>query len=352
MVIYVGINGFGRIGRQFFRTYSEDPRFKIVGINDLMTPEMAAHLLKYDSTFGIDQRAIRYKEKGVDIDSRGSLFRANYIFVNDDIYPYTRSKEPENIPWATLPQVVLESTGVFRTREDLERHLKTGVEKVLLSAPAKTKGDVDLYVVYGVNDDLILPEHKLISNSSCTSNALAPVASVLDDAFGIVSGYMLTVHGYTKDQNLQDAPHKDLRRARAAAINIIPTTTGAAEAVGYVLPNLQGKLTGLADRVSVADGSIVHLVANFKEPVSIKKINEAIRYASEHELLGVLEYSEAPLVSSDIIGNSHSSIFDSNLTRVLESDERTAFVSAWYDNEGAFARRCGDVIAALYSNVK
>jgi len=329
MSIKVGINGFGRIGRLVFRRLMADPNVEVVKINDLTDNKTLAHLLKFDSVHGRFDGTV-----SADDDS---------ITVNGTRIHASAERNPENLGWGDLGvDVVVESTGVFRSREQAGLHLKAGAKKVVISAPAK--GAVDATVVLGVNDDVLTSDMTIISNASCTTNCLAPMAKVLDEKFGIKSGFMTTIHAYTADQRIQDAPHRDLRRARAAAANIVPTTTGAAAAVGLVLPQLQGKLNGIAARVPVPDGSLTDLTVTLEKPATAEEINAAMKAASEGALKGYLEYSEDPLVSSDIVGNSSSCIFDSLMTDVQGDLVK---VVGWYDNEMGYSSRVADLIAKL-----
>jgi glyceraldehyde 3-phosphate dehydrogenase len=330
VTLRIGLNGFGRIGRAVFRIMDARDDMTVVAINDLFDPPTLAYLLKYDTVMGTFQRPI-----SVD---------AGHLRVNGQTVQLLAETAPGKLPWADLGvDIVIEATGVFRTREKLEPHLAAGAKKVILTVPPKD--DVDAIVVLGVNDDVLDASDAIVSNASCTTNCLAPVAMVLDEQFGIENGFMTTVHAYTNDQRLADVPHKDFRRARAATQNIIPTTTGAARAVGKVLPHLKGKLDGLAMRVPVPDGSVVDLVVELEADPSVAEINAAMRAAAEGRLKRILEYSEEPLVSSDIIGNPHSSIFDAmstqrvgpNLVRVL----------SWYDNEWGYSHRVVDLAARL-----
>jgi glyceraldehyde 3-phosphate dehydrogenase len=329
--IRVGINGFGRIGRNVFRIINERENTEVVGINDITDAATLAHLLKYDTVMG------RFKGDVV----AGS----NSLEVDGRTIPITANKDPATTPWKDLrADVVIESTGVFRSRAELEKHLQAGAKKVILTVPPKD--EIDALVVLGVNDGAIKPEHKLISNASCTTNCLAPLAMVLDDAFGLEQGVMTTVHAYTSDQRLADLPHSDLRRARAAAQNIIPTTTGAARAVGKVLPQLAGKLDGVALRVPVADGSAVDLVAILGKEVTAAEVNAAVK-AGAAKLPGILKYTEDPIVSSDIIGDPHSCVFDSLATLVLGTRGKMVKVLAWYDNEWGYSARVCDLIEKI-----
>jgi glyceraldehyde 3-phosphate dehydrogenase len=330
MAIQVGINGFGRIGRSVFRIISDRDDMEVVAINDLFDNEQLAYLLKYDTVMGIFDKAVTAEADAMTVDNQRVVM--------------TEHRDPADIPWKDLgAQFVIESTGVFRHREPLEKHMAAGAEKVILTVPAKE--EIDATIVIGVNNDELKPEHRIVSNASCTTNCLAPIAKILDEAFGIEEGFITTVHAYTNDQRLADVPHKDFRRSRAAGENIIPTTTGAAAAVGKVLPQLQGKLDGLAMRVPVPDGSIVDLAVRLGKKVSRDDINSAVREAAAGPMQRVVEYSEAPLVSSDIIGNTHSSIFDA-LSTNSQGDGYARIVS-WYDNEWGYSNRVVDLIGML-----
>ena len=327
MATKIGINGFGRIGRSVFRILSERDDINVVCINDLFENEQLAYLLKYDTVMGIFQKEVTVTEDDMS--------------VNDQKIEMTEYRDPAAIPWKDLGvDVVIESTGVFRERAELEKHLAAGARKVLLTVPAKD--EIDATIVLGVNDDELKTEHRIVSNASCTTNCLAPVAKILDESFGIEEGFITTVHAYTNDQRLADVPHKDFRRSRAAGENIIPTTTGAARAVGQVLPQLKGRLDGLAMRVPVPDGSIVDLVACLRDKPSVDEVNGAVRKAADGPMKQVLEYSEEPLVSSDIIGNPHSSIFDAMSTSSLQ--DGYIRVVSWYDNEWGYSNRVVDLI--------
>jgi glyceraldehyde 3-phosphate dehydrogenase len=331
MAIRVGINGFGRIGRSVFRILSDRDDIDVVAINDLFDNDQLAYLLKYDTVMGIFRKELR-----IDGDT---------MFVDGERVVMTEQRDPAEIPWKDLGvQVVVESTGVFRNRAPLEKHLAAGAEKVVLTVPAKD--EIDATIVIGVNDHELKPEHRIVSNASCTTNCLAPIAKILDDAFGLEQGFVTTVHAYTNDQRLADVPHKDPRRSRAAAENIIPTTTGAARAVGKVLPNLNGRLDGMAIRVPVPDGSIVDLVCKLGKDATVADINSAVREAAAGPMKTVVEYTEEALVSSDIIGNTHSSIFDALSTKV-GGDGHVKVVS-WYDNEWGYSNRVVDLIDDLY----
>ena len=324
-MVKVAINGFGRIGRLIMRLGYEE--LDIVAINDLTDAKTLAHLLKHDSVHGKFEAKVEAKEGAISVDGK-------------DIKIFSE-KDPEKLPWKELGvEVVAECTGIFRKKEDAEKHIKAGAKKVILSAPGK--GEISS-VVLGVNDAALKSGDAVIDNASCTTNCLAPVVKVLHDNFTIKRGFMTTVHAYTADQRLLDAPHKDLRRAKAAAINIVPTTTGASKAVGKVIPDMQGKLGGMAIRVPVPDGSLVDLVVEVEKETTAEEINKAMKEASEGYLKGILEYSEEPLVSSDIVGNTHSSIFDALSTAVMEGT--LIKVLSWYDNEAGYAKRMVDLLA-------
>ncbi len=331
MSIKLGINGFGRIGRLCFRAIleRETNNLDIVGVNDLTDAETLATLLKYDSVHGQFPGEVR-----LDGDA---------LVVDDDRFPVFSEKDPTSLPWGDLGvDVVIESTGVFRTREKAAMHLEAGADQVVISAPAKS--EVDAMVVLGVNDDILTGDEEIVSNASCTTNCLAPLVKVLDDAFGVESGLMTTVHAYTASQNLVDGPHGDLRRARAAAESIIPTTTGGAKAVGKVLPHLDGVLDGMAMRVPTPDGSITDLTATVEQDVTIEDVNEAFREAAEGDLSGILDYSEEPLVSRDIIHDPHSCIYDAPWSNVAGSQVK---VVGWYDNEWGYANRTVELVETL-----
>jgi glyceraldehyde 3-phosphate dehydrogenase len=326
----IGINGFGRIGRAVLRVVAERQDLEIAAINDLYDNAQLAYLLKYDTVMGIFPGEV---ERGADS-----------LTVDGRRIRMTKEKDPARIPWESLgAEIVVESTGVFRTRESLQPHLAAGARSVILTVPPKD--EIDAMIVMGVNEHTLRPEHRLVSNASCTTNCLAPLAKILDEAFGIEEGFMTTVHAYTNDQRLADVPHKDLRRSRAAATNIIPTTTGAARAVGKVLPQLRGRLDGMAIRVPVPDGSVVDLTCRIRRPASAEAVNAAVRAAASGAMGRYVEYSEAPLVSSDIIGNPHSSIFDALSTSAAEDGYLK--VLAWYDNEWGYSNRVVDLIDRL-----
>ncbi len=330
MTARVGINGFGRIGRSVFRILSDRDDMEVGVINDLFDNDHLAYLLKYDTVMHVFPKDVQ-----TDADS---------MTVAGKRIAMTSEKDPAKIPWgAHRVDVVVEATGRLLTREVLAKHLEGGARKVILTVPAKD--EIDAMIVMGVNDHTLRPEHRIVSNASCTTNCLAPIAKILDERFGIEEGFMTTVHAYTNDQRLADVPHKDLRRSRAAAENIIPTTTGAARAVGKVLPSLKGKLDGMAMRVPVPDGSIVDLTCRLRTPVSVEDVNRAVKQAADGPLKGIVEYSEVALVSSDIIGNPHSSIFDALSTQAA----RDGYVKilAWYDNEWGYSNRVVDLIGRL-----
>ena len=330
----VAINGFGRIGRSILRIIVEnDSDINVVAINDLGNYENLAYLLKHDSVMGILDRKVSVA--------------GDKLIVDDRTIQLTSIKDPADLPWKEMDvDVVVESTGIFRDSESLNKHLDAGAKKVLLTVPPKD--DIDATIVLGVNDGDLKPEDKIVSNASCTTNCLAPIAKVLDDNFGIISGLMTTVHAYTNDQALAETTHSDFRRGRSATQNIIPTSTGAAKAVGMVLPELNGKLDGMAMRVPVPDGSVVDLVVELEKKVSIDDINKAVKNAADNELNGILEYSEVPLVSTDILNNPHSSIYDASSTQLLEGNH--VKVVCWYDNEWGYSNRVVDLIGNLLDN--
>jgi glyceraldehyde 3-phosphate dehydrogenase len=328
--VRVGINGFGRIGRSVFRILADRDDIEVAVVNDLFDNERLAYLLKYDTVMRVFPRDVT-----TDADS---------MTVAGRRVAMTAEKDPARIPWGSHGvDVVVESTGKILTREPLGKHLAAGARKVVLTVPAKD--EIDAMIVMGVNDGDLRPEHRIVSNASCTTNCLAPIAKILDERFGIEEGFMTTVHAYTNDQRLADVPHKDLRRSRAAAENIIPTTTGAAKAVGKVLPRLKGRLDGIAIRVPVPDGSIVDLTCRLSRAAGAAAINAAVREAAAGPLARIVEYSEVPLVSSDIIGNPHSSIFDALSTQA--SGDGFAKVLAWYDNEWGYSNRVVDLVERL-----
>ena len=327
--IPVGINGFGRIGRLVFRAAINRGGVDIRGINDLTDAKTLAHLLKYDSTHG------RFDG---DVNAEG-----DNLVVNGTKIPIYSERDPARLPWKKVGvRVVVESTGLFTERDKAAAHIGAGAEKVIISAPAKGE---DYTVVIGVNDGGLQPQHEVVSNASCTTNCLAPMAKVLHENFGIVKGMMNTIHSYTNDQRILDLPHSDLRRARAAAVNMIPTTTGAAVAVGKVLPELNGKLDGLSIRVPTPDGSLTDFTAQLAEDVIVEQVNAAFAKAAGAELRGILDYSEDPLVLQDIIGNPASCVFDAGSTNVVGGN--LIKVLGWYDNEWGYANRCADLIPKL-----
>ncbi len=332
MAIKVGINGFGRIGRLAFRAMVKDPAIDVVAVNDPGNLEALAHLLKYDSVHG------RFFDS-VELTDDGFIADGHAVKVFSD-------REPENLPWGELGvDVVVESTGIFKTGELASKHIKAGAKKVVITCPAKGE---DITIVMGVNDGLYdKDKHNIISNASCTTNCLAPVAKVLLEKFGIKRGFMNTIHSYTNDQRILDLPHKDLRRARSAAMSMIPTTTGAARAVALVLPELAGKLDGFATRVPTPDGSMVDLTVELERDVTVEEINAALKEAAEGELAGILEYTADPIVSIDIVGNDHSSIFDSQLTMVMGGSSNLVKVVSWYDNEWGYSNRVKDLVKIL-----
>ncbi|MGP3534948.1 type I glyceraldehyde-3-phosphate dehydrogenase [Microbacterium sp. RD1] len=327
MTVKIGINGFGRIGRNYFRAaLAQGADLEIVAVNDLTDNKTLAHLLKYDSITGRLDAEVSYDEDSITVD--GKVIKA------------FAERDPANLPWGELGvDIVIESTGFFTKAELAKKHLEAGAKKVLISAPAT--GD-DATIVMGVNEDVYDPaNHHIISNASCTTNCLAPLAKVFNDAFGIENGLMTTVHAYTADQNLQDGPHSDLRRARAAAINIVPTSTGAAKAIGLVLPELKGKLDGFALRVPVPTGSITDLTVTASRPVTVDEVKAAYKAAAEEgPLKGILKYTEDEIVSSDIVTDPHSSIFDAGLLRVIGNQVK---LSSWYDNEWGYSNRLVDL---------
>ena len=324
----VAINGFGRIGRLTFKVLLENSDIEVVAINDLTDTKTLAHLLKYDSVHGKFPGTVEATDDS--------------LVVNGKSIKVYAEREPANLPWGSLGvEIVLESTGRFVDRNGAGGHIKAGAKKVVISAPAK--GDITT-VVLGVNDEILTGNEDIMSNASCTTNCLAPMAKVLDDTFGIEKGYITTIHAYTADQNLQDSPHKDLRRARAAAYSIVPTSTGAAKAVGLVLPHLQGKLDGCAMRVPIPDGSLTDLTVILKKEATAAEINTAMKAAANGPMKGVLEYTEDPIVSIDIVGNPHSCIFDSLMT---SANGNLVKVVGWYDNEAGYSNRAADLIKKI-----
>lgn len=330
-MVRVAINGFGRIGRNFFRSALGDKSLEIVAINDLTDAKTLAHLLKYDSVHGVLEADIKTK--------------GDSIVVNRKKISVSSVKDPEQLPWKKhRVDVILESTGVFRTKEDASKHLKAGAKKVVISAPPK--GDAFVrQIVMGINESDVKKEDDVLSMASCTTNCLTPLVKVLDDNFGIEKAFMTTIHGYTNDQMILDLPHKDLRRARAAGLNIIPTTTGATDAVVEVIPKLKGKISGLAMRVPVPDGSIVDLVAELGRNVTVEDVNAAFKKAASGDLKGILQYTEDELVSVDVIDNPHSSVFDAKSTMVVNGN--FVKVLSWYDNEWGYSTRMVEFIKYL-----
>ena len=328
MPIRVAINGFGRIGRLVFRVMQERKGFDIVAINDLADAKSLAHMLKYDSVHGRYPGTVVAGEGEIKVDGKSTKVLG--------------AKDPATLPWAAMNvDFVVESTGIFTSKAECMKHVAAGAKKVLLTVPPKD--DVDAMIVLGVNDAALRKEHKIVSNASCTTNCLAPLAKVLHDAFGIERGLMTTVHAYTNDQRTADMIHKDLRRARAAAVNIIPTTTGAARAVGKVIPALEGKLDGYALRVPVPDGSVVDLTVNLSKAATVEQINAAFKAAAAGPMKGILAYTDEPIVSSDVVHDSHSSVIDGACTMVADGG-KIAKVVSWYDNEWGYSNRVVDLI--------
>ena len=327
----VAINGFGRIGRSVFRILNSQENIDVVAINDIADNEAMAYLLKYDTVMG------PFKDS---VELSGDILKTSFNQVK-----MLAEKEPSHLPWAKMGvDALIESTGIFRTKDQLEEHIKAGAKRVILTVPAKD--EIDYTLVIGVNDKGLTNEHKIISNASCTTNCLAPMAKILNDNFGIEYGVINTIHAYTNDQRLADVPHSDWRRSRAAAENIIPTTTGAARAVGKVLPELNGKLDGIAMRVPVPDGSVVDSVFKLEKSVTIDEINNTVKTAANDEdMKSVVEYSNLPVVSTDIIGNPHSSIFDAPFTKVI--DGTLVKTVNWYDNEWGYSNRVADLVGIL-----
>ncbi len=329
MAIKVAINGFGRIGRLVFRRGLELGGIEFVAINDLTDAKTLGHLLKYDSVHGRFNGEVKVE--------------GDNIVVNGKKYKVSAEKDPANLPWKDLGvDVVVEGTGVFTKAEQMQKHIQAGAQKVLLTAPAK--GDIDSTIVLGVNNDMLKPEHKLVSNASCTTNCLAPMVKVLHDNFGVKKGFMTTVHAYTNDQRLLDLPHKDLRRARAAAVSIIPTTTGAARTVTKAIPELEGRLDGFALRVPTADGSLTDFVCELEKNVTVEQVNEAMKKAAGGPMKGILQYETDPIVSIDIVGNPHSCILDSLSTMAKDNLVK---VVGWYDNEWGYSCRTVDLLLKM-----
>jgi len=334
MAIRIGINGFGRIGRLFFRALKGSADIEVVAINDLASADLLAQLLKYDSVHG------RYKGSVAVAKEDGKAF----LVVDGKKITVLSERDPAMLPWGAMNvQIVVESTGFFTNKEAMAKHIQAGAKKVLLTAPAK--GPIDATIVFGVNDQTLKPTDVFVSNASCTTNCLAPLVKVLNDTFGIEYGLMTTCHAYTNDQKIADMIHSDPRRARAGAINIIPTTTGAAKAVGEVIPEMKGKLNGFALRVPVPDGSIVDLTAIVKKDVTKEEVNAALKAAADGPMKGILEYTEDPIVSSDVVGNCVSSLLDAQSTMVMQN--RMVKVVSWYDNEMGYSTRCVELIRLM-----
>lgn len=331
-MVKIAINGFGRIGRITFRNMQRKNNMEVVAINDLTDATTLAHLLKYDSVHGRFDGEVHAD--------------GDFLVVNGKKIRVYAERDPENLPWRELGiDIVVESTGIFRNREKMSKHIKAGAKKVILTVPADKPEDVDATVVLGVNCESLTKDMVYISNASCTTNCLAPIAKVLNDNFGVKRGIMNTIHAYTNDQSILDLPHKDLRRARAAAVSIIPTSTGAAKAVGLVIPELKGKLDGLSMRVPTPDGSVVDLTVELSKTVTKEEVNAAMKKAADGPMKGILEYIEDPIVSCDIVGNPYSSIFDSKLTMVMEGN--MVKVISWYDNENGYSNRVCDLAEKL-----
>jgi len=329
--VRVAINGFGRIGRITYRALLKKENVEVVAFNDLTDPKTLAHLFKYDSVHG--------KFDGtVDVDGDKLIINGNAIRVYSE-------RNPADLPWGDLKvDIVVECTGIFRKREQMNWHIEAGAKKVLLSVPSAAADDVDKTIVLGVNDNLLTADDKLVSNASCTTNCLSPIAKVLHDNFGIKSGLMNTIHSYTNDQIILDSPHKDLRRARSAAVSIIPTSTGAAKAIGLVIPELEGVLHGLAMRVPTPDGSVVDLTCELEKVPTVEELNAAMKAAADGPMKGILEYCTDPIVSIDVVGNTHSSIFDAELTMVKGNIVK---VISWYDNEAGYSNRLADMVERM-----
>jgi glyceraldehyde 3-phosphate dehydrogenase len=331
MAVKIAINGFGRIGRNVFRIAEKRKNIEVVAINDMFAPDQLAHLLRYDTVYG------RFGGK-VEVASDG-------FSVNGKSIKVLKEKDPSKLPWKALGvDLAIEATGVFRNRDQVAMHLDAGAKKAILTVPAKD--EIDRTIVIGVNDEMLKPGDKIVSNASCTTNCLAPISKVLNDTFTVKRGLMTTIHAYTNDQRILDFAHSDLRRARTAAANIIPTTTGAAKAIGKVIPELNGKLDGMAMRVPVPIGSIVDLIVEVDQDVTKEMVNDAMRKAAEGPMKGILQFCTDPIVSSDVIGNPHSSIFDSLLTLVI--DKRMVKVISWYDNEWGYSNRVVDLVEKLF----
>lgn len=330
MAVKIAINGFGRIGRLVFRVAEKRSDVEVVAINDITDAKTLAHLLKYDSVHGKFDGTVEAKDDA--------------IVVNGKEIKISAERDPAALPWGALGvDIAVESTGVFRKKEQIAKHIEAGAKKVILTVPAKD--EIDATIVLGVNDDDLKPEHKIVSNASCTTNCLAPVAKVLNDTFGLTEGLMTTIHAYTNDQRILDLPHSDLRRARSAAMSMIPTTTGAAKAVGKVIPELNGKLNGMAIRVPTPDGSVVDLVATTEKEVTADAVNAAIKAAADGPMKGILEYTDDPIVSVDVVGNPHSSIFDSLATMTI--GKNMVKIISWYDNEWGYSNRVVDLLVKM-----
>lgn len=331
--IRIAINGFGRIGRATFRNLIQNTAIEVVAINDLTDTKTLAHLLKYDTVHRLLQAKISFDE--------------NHLIVNDFSTLVLKEEDPKKLPWTDLAiDVVIESTGLFATKAGAEMHLAAGAKKVILSAPAKGERSEEIpFVVLGVNNEIIKTADRIISNASCTTNNVAPLIQILDEKWGIEKGFITTVHSYTKDQNILDGPHADLRRGRTAAENIVPTTTGAAKAVTRIFPHLANNIGGAGIRVPVPDGSLTDFTCTLRKPASVEEINAAFKEASENGLRGILEYTEDPIVSRDVIGNKHSAVFDAQLTAVLGDKNKLVKVIAWYDNEMGYSNRLVELIS-------
>ena len=334
--IRIAINGFGRIGRMFYRVAHKVPEFEIVAINDLMSAETARHLLKYDSVHRRCQEEV--------------ILESDRLITGKQSSILLHTPDPEDLPWKDMDiDIVVESTGRFTRKEDAARHLQAGARKVLISAPAQAQDDSVPYIVLGVNDDLLRPQDSIFSIASCTTNNVAPLIKILDDFWEIERVFITTVHSYTRDQNILDGPHRDLRRGRSAALSIVPTTTGAAKAVTKIFPHIAANLGGAGIRVPVPDGSLTDVTCNLKKETSVEEVNRRFKEASETYLKGILEYIDEPIVSMDIIGNPHSAVFDSLLTAVIGEKNKLVKVVAWYDNEVGYSNRLKDFILKLYS---
>ncbi len=330
--IRLAINGFGRIGRATFRNLIPNSKIEVVAVNDLADTATLAHLLKYDTVHRLVKAEVHFDE--------------SYLIVNGKKTLILKEKDPEKLPWADLDiDVVIESTGLFASKAGGEKHLAAGAKKVILSAPAKGENSEDIpFVVLGVNDEVISTAKRIISNASCTTNNAAPLLKILDEKWGIEKGFITTVHSYTKDQNILDGPHADLRRGRTAAENIVPTTTGAAKALTRIFPHLEKNIGGAGIRVPVPDGSLTDFTCTLRKPACVEEINAAFKAAAENQMRGILEYTEDPIVSRDVIGNTHSAVFDSQLTAVLGDKNKLVKVIAWYDNEMGYSNRLVELV--------